>query len=88
MLKNKFSKKLLGKKLRTVMTMHRISLKIYKNGIVIKPIWNQGLSSKICPKQEAMFLTNENARHLLYFLSFLDTANKILDSLEDKNETH
>ena len=94
-----FSKKILGKKNETRMCCHRISVKFYDNGIVIKPIGNQGkvlwtnniLKDKYekdkiqIQNQEAMFLTNENAEHLLVFLKTWNDKNKIVDVLEQDN---
>lgn len=85
-----FSKKILGKKNETRMICHRISVKFYDNGIVIKPIGKQGIGignkweGQII-NQEAMFLTNENAEHLFIFLKTWDDKNKIVKVLEQDN---
>ena len=42
----KLSKKVLGKKLRTGLVPHRISVKAYENGVVIKPIGGMGIPLK------------------------------------------
>jgi len=84
----KFSKKLLGHKTRTQMVMHRLVVKFYENGIIIKPWKSQGLSENKCPRQDEMFLTNENVKFLRNFLEVYDSAKKIANNLdeEDKKE--
>ena len=83
-----FSSKILGKKLSTSMMVHRLSVKFYENGIVIKPIMKQGIS---CSKkyeeqidnQKAIFLTNENAETLTRFLVSFEKAKDISNQLEE-----
>ena len=93
MAKGKFSKKLLGEKIRTQMVSHRIVFKAYKNGITIKPILTQGIGgvkdlvgNPLCPVQEEMFLTNENAEYLKMFLDAFKSAKDILNGLDKKEE--
>lgn len=83
--KGKFSKKLLGDKIRTQMVYHRIVFKAYANGITIKPIATQGIGDK-CPLQEEMFLSNENIGFLKSFLNNFDSAKEILEGLSKKEE--
>lgn len=83
----KFPKKLLGHKTRTQMVMHRLVVKFYENGITIKPWKSQGLSENKCPRQDEMFLTNENVEFLRGFLEVYDSAKKITENLDDKNKT-
>jgi hypothetical protein len=45
-----FSKKILGNKMDTRVMLHRISIKFYENGAVIKPIGKQGIA--ICEALE------------------------------------
>jgi len=77
----KFSKKILGKQIRTQMVMHRLSIKFYENGIVIKPWSKQGIYN--CPEQEAVFLTNENVDNLKNFLDMFYASKKILNNLDE-----
>lgn len=83
-MKVKFSRKLLGKKIRTQMLMHRIVLKFYENGITIKAWKNQGVHN--CPLQEEIFLTNENADYLLEALGIVKSVKKMAENLEEKEE--
>ena len=91
-----FSKIILGSKESTRMICHRLSMKVYANGIVIKPIGAQGIVTKGIGKydklrpqidnQNAIFLTNENAEHLFIFLKSWNDKNKIVETLEKDNE--
>lgn len=66
--------------------MHRISIKVYENGYIIKPIGRMGISkipmSKIpyIPFQEEIFLTNECIKYL--FALCQDRINE-LKSIEE-----
>ena len=80
----KFSKKILGKQIRTQMVMHRLSIKFYENGIVIKPWSKQGCSK--LQEQEAIFLTNENTDNLKNFLDMFYASKKILDNLDEPKD--
>lgn len=79
----KFSKKLLGRKIRTNMLMHRVVFKVYDNGITIKPWETQGVGT-LCPKQEELFLTNECADYLFNQLLTFRQAKEITNVLNDK----
>ena len=80
----KFPKKILGKQIRTQMVMHRLSIKFYENGIVIKPWSKQGCSK--LQEQEAIFLTNENTDNLKNFLDMFYASKKILDNLDEPKD--
>jgi hypothetical protein len=80
----KFSKKLLGKHIRTQMVLHRLSIKFYENGIVMKPWGNQGIHN--CPQQEHIFISKENTDFLKSFLDLFDKSEKIVKSLDDQKE--
>ena len=83
-MKPKLSRKILGKKIRTSMVMHRLVVKFYENGITIKPWKSQGKFD--CPQQEALFLTKENIKYLRGFLEAYADAEKITESLNNKEE--
>jgi hypothetical protein len=84
-----FSKKILGNKMDTRVMLHRISIKFYENGAVIKPIGKQGIA--ICEalepqieNQNAMFLTNEC---LLYLKGTIRDHNQKVKLAEGITET-
>jgi hypothetical protein len=81
----RISKKTKGKKLRTSMVMHRIVIKFYENGISIKPYASQGLGDKIMPKQDEIFLTNENTKYLYKYLQSWKDMNEIVETLNDND---
>lgn len=84
----KFSKKILGKKEATYLMPHRISVKLYENGAVIKPIGNQGMSLSQNEElnQEAIFLTGENLDFLYSYILMYRAKKEIADKLIDSNK--
>jgi len=82
--KKRFSTKLLGKKLRTSVLMHRISVKFYENGVTLKPIATQGTGDPNVIVPEPIFLCNDSANALWRFLDGLKKAQLIVEELKDE----
>jgi len=79
----KFSRRLLGKKIRTSVLMHRISIKVYENGYIIKPIGRMGmLKIPYIPFQEEMFLTNECLDYLIIICQDRINELKVIKELQ------
>jgi len=88
--KTSFSKKILGKKNSTRMMPHRVSIKFYENGIVLKPIGKQGIcvaskEENNIENQKAIFLTNECAEYLALCIDGHFKAPEIAKALEESN---
>lgn len=89
-MKTQFSKKILGKKESTRVLCHRLSVKFYDKGVVIKPISTQGIPvGKVLrgqiENQKAIFLTKETAEYLMICLKGYEDSNKIADTLIEDN---
>jgi len=87
-----FSKKILGKKLDTHMVLHRISIKFYENGAVIKPIGKQGISignkyEHQINNQKAIFLTKENLDFLDVVIGSHNMKSIVAENIVDNNKS-
>jgi len=91
MTKQLFSKKILGKKEGTFMVCHRISVKFYENGAIIKPIKSQGIGigdkwEYQIENQKAIFLTDENIYYLMNALRTHKTKHDLAETIIKNNE--